>query len=80
MEREKIKDVVIDLITRYNNSGLEITEDSSIMDDLGLDSLDCVELVMDCERKFNIGVPDEDFEPMKTWTVGEFINYLQTKI
>ncbi|MFH0918749.1 MAG: acyl carrier protein [Fibrobacterota bacterium] len=50
---------------------------ASFVDDLGADSLDTVELVMAFEEKFNIEIPDEDAEKMKT--VGDAISYLKSK-
>ena len=44
----------------------EVTKDASILDDLGADSLDVVELVMTLEEAFNIEVPDEAVEEMRT--------------
>jgi acyl carrier protein len=56
----------------------EIKEDSKFIDDLGADSLDIVELVMAMESKFNIEIPDEDAQKIKT--VGEAIDYVFKKI
>ena len=44
----------------------EVTPDANILDDLGADSLDVVELVMSLEEEFNIEVPDEEVEGMRT--------------
>ena len=55
----------------------QIKPESSFIDDLGADSLDTVELVMAFEEKFNIEIPDEDAEKMKT--VADAINYLKSK-
>jgi acyl carrier protein len=52
----------------------EITEDASILDDLGADSLDVVELVMAIEEEFDIEVPDEDVEGIRT--VGDMERYV----
>jgi len=56
----------------------QITDDASFIDDLGADSLDQVELVMDFEDKFEIDIPDEDAEKMRT--VGEAVNYLKERL
>jgi acyl carrier protein len=56
----------------------QITDQASFIDDLGADSLDQVELVMDFEDKFEIDIPDEDAEKMRT--VGEAISYLKERI
>jgi acyl carrier protein len=55
----------------------QVKPESSFVDDLGADSLDTVELVMAFEEKFNIEIPDEDAEKMKT--VGDAISYLKSK-
>ncbi|MBC7320335.1 acyl carrier protein [bacterium] len=56
----------------------DITPDSSFTDDLGADSLDLVELVMAFEDGFDIEIPDEDAEKIKT--VADAVNYIQSKI
>ncbi len=53
----------------------EVTEESSFVDDLGADSLDTVELIMEFEDEFGIEISDEDAE--KISTVGEAIAYLE---
>ncbi|HAA81323.1 MAG TPA: acyl carrier protein, partial [Thermoanaerobacter sp.] len=52
----------------------EITMESSFIDDLGADSLDIVELIMALEEEFDIEIPDEDAEKIKT--VGDVVEYL----
>ncbi len=57
--------------------GLEpapLTPESNLLDDLGADSLDVVELVMALEEEFGIEVPDEDVENIRT--VGDIVSYL----
>ena len=54
------------------------TNDASFMEDLGADSLDTVELVMEFEKEFNIDIPDEDAEKLRT--VGDALNYLHEKV
>ncbi|MEM1041690.1 MAG: acyl carrier protein [Bacteroidota bacterium] len=53
----------------------DITESASFQDDLGADSLDTVELIMEFEKEFNMTIPDEDAE--KIATVGDAINYVE---
>ena len=50
---------------------------SSFIEDLGADSLDIVELVMTMEEEFDMDIPDEEAEKMKT--VGDVINYINAK-
>ncbi|MDI6802340.1 MAG: acyl carrier protein [Bacteroidota bacterium] len=71
----KVKEIVM------NKLGVEesaITPEASFTNDLGADSLDTVELVMEFEKSFNIQIPDEDAE--KIGTVGDAINYLTQKL
>ena len=56
----------------------KLTDDASFMEDLGADSLDTVELVMEFEKEFNIDIPAEDAEKMRT--VGDAMNYLREKV
>ena len=52
-----------------------ISEDTSFVDDLGIDSLDVVELVMELEDAFNMGeIPEEDLKKMRT--VGDLVEYV----
>jgi acyl carrier protein len=72
---EKVKDIIVEEL------GVErekLTGDASFMEDLGADSLDTVELVMAFEKEFDIDIPDEDAEKLRT--VGDAMNYLHEKI
>ena len=53
----------------------QVTNDASFVDDLGADSLDTVELVMEFEEEFDITIPDEEAE--KIQTVGQAIQYIE---
>ena len=55
----------------------EISRDASFTNDLGADSLDTVELIMEFEKEFDITIPDEDAE--KIATVGDAVDYVQAK-
>ncbi|MEQ1664474.1 MAG: acyl carrier protein [Bdellovibrionales bacterium] len=57
--------------------GDRIKPDASFIDDLGADSLDIVELVMAMEEEFDLEIPDEDAEKLKT--VNDVTKYIQTK-
>ena len=54
-----------------------VVPEASFMDDLGADSLDTVELVMEFEKAFNLQIPDEDAE--KIATVGDAVSYIKSK-
>jgi acyl carrier protein len=72
---EKVKDIIVEEL------GVErekLTGEASFMEDLGADSLDTVELVMAFEKEFDIDIPDEDAEKMRT--VGDAMKYLHEKI
>ena len=70
----KVKEIIM------NKLGVEasqVTPEASFTNDLGADSLDTVELVMEFEKAFNLQIPDEDAE--KIATVGDAIRYLTDK-
>jgi acyl carrier protein len=70
-----IQAIIISLTAKQLGIGEdEISLDSSFMDDLGADSLDTVELVMNIEEEFGIEIPDSEVEEMHT--VKSMLNYL----
>jgi acyl carrier protein len=72
---EKVKDIIVEEL------GVErekLTDSASFMEDLGADSLDTVELVMAFEKEFDIDIPDEEAEKLRT--VGDALKYLQDKM
>lgn len=71
----KIKEVIAD---RLSVSLAEVTEEKEFTNDLGADSLDTVELIMEFEKEFNMKIADEDAEKIKT--VGDAIKYITTYI
>jgi acyl carrier protein len=72
-----IRDKVIEIVcTQMTASKDKVTESTSFINDLGADSLDIVELVMQFEEEFEIPIPDEDAE--KIQTVGDAIKYLES--
>lgn len=56
----------------------DVTEDASFTNDLGADSLDTVELIMEFEKEFDLTIPDEEAEEIAT--VGDAIDYLNEKV
>ena len=71
----KIKEIIIDKLGIEES---EITESANFTNDLGADSLDTVELIMEFEKEFNVSIPDEDAE--KIGTVGDAISYLKDNV
>lgn len=71
---ERIKKIVLE---QLNIEESAISESASFIDDLGADSLDIVELVMALEDEFEIEIPDEEAEKLKS--VGDAIKYIESK-
>jgi len=71
---EKVKKIIEE---QLGVEGDKIKENASFIDDLGADSLDIVELVMAMEEEYDIEIPDEDAEKLKT--VGDVSSYLKDK-
>jgi len=74
-----MKDQLINIIAQSMGiDKMDIRMESSFMNDLGADSLDTVELVLELEDAFGIEIPDEDAEDMHT--VADFYNYLDNNV
>ena len=69
----KVKSIIVDKLGVDAN---EVNNDSSFTNDLGADSLDTVELIMEFEKEFNIAIPDDQAE--KIGTVGQAIEYIES--
>lgn len=68
----KVKDIIVD---KLGVDPAEVTPEASFTKDLGADSLDTVELIMDFEKSFEISIPDEEAEKIET--VGDAIAYIE---
>ncbi|HPE55678.1 MAG TPA: acyl carrier protein [Bacteroidales bacterium] len=68
----KVKSIIVDKLGVDEN---EVTPEASFTNDLGADSLDTVELIMEFEKEFNIAIPDDQAE--RIGTVGEAISYIE---
>ncbi|MCE2773501.1 MAG: acyl carrier protein [Bacteroidetes bacterium] len=68
----KVKAIIVD---KLGVDEKEVTENASFTNDLGADSLDTVELIMEFEKEFNIAIPDDQAEKINT--VGEAVKYIQ---
>ena len=72
---DKIKEIIIDKLGIEDN---KITMEAKFIDDLGADSLDTVELIMQFEEEFGIEIPDEEAE--KLLSVGNAVDYITNKL
>jgi len=70
----KVKSIIVEQLSVEPE---KVTPEASFIDDLGADSLDIVELVMRMEEEFDLEIPDEDAEKMKT--VQDVIKYIESK-
>ena len=75
MVLEKVKAILCEQFDVEEDS---ITAETSISEDLGADSLDVVDLLMSLEDEFEIEVPDEEIENIKT--VGELVKYIEANL
>ena len=71
----QVKEIIVE---QLGVDEAQVAAEASFIDDLGADSLDTVELVMAFEEKFDIEIPDEDAEKMRT--VGDAVEYLSGKL
>ena len=69
----RVKAIIVDKLGVDEN---EVTPTASFTNDLGADSLDTVELIMEFEKEFNISIPDEDAE--KICAVGDAVSYIES--
>ena len=69
---ERVKAIIVDKLGVDEN---EVTETADFTTDLGADSLDTVELIMEFEKEFNISIPEDKAETIKT--VGDAIAYIE---
>lgn len=71
----KVKNI---LVEQLGVDEEEVTAEASIVDDLGADSLDVIEVVMACEEEFGIEIPDADAENVKT--VADVVSYVEGRL
>ena len=72
---DKVKKIIVDQLDVEED---KVTEAASITDDLGADSLDVVDLVMSFEEEFDIEIPDDPVEKIKT--VGDIVKFIEEKV
>lgn len=70
----KVKEIIVN---KLGVDAAQVTDTASFTNDLGADSLDTVELVMEFEKTFGMSIPDEDAE--KIGTVGDAVSYITSK-
>lgn len=79
MSDEQIRQRVIDIVCEHLAVNKEqVTDTTSFIEDIGADSLDIVELVMELEEEFDIQIPDDQAEKIKT--VGEAVEYIKVAV
>ncbi len=72
---EKVQNIIAEGL---NIDAEKVTLEANLADDLGADSLDAVEIIMSFEEEFDLDIPDEDAQGLKT--VKELVDYLQSKL
>ena len=70
--RSKVVSIIVDKLGVEES---EVTNEASFTNDLGADSLDTVELIMEFEKEFNLSIPDEEAEKIET--VGNAVTYIE---
>lgn len=70
--RSKVVNIIVDKLGVEES---EVTNEASFTNDLGADSLDTVELIMEFEKEFNLSIPDEEAEKIET--VGDAVKYIE---
>ncbi len=71
----KVKSIIVD---KLGVDESEVNHEASFTNDLGADSLDTVELIMEFEKEFNVSIPDDQAENIQT--VGQAITYLEENV
>ena len=71
----RVKAIIVDKLAVEES---EVTPEASFTNDLGADSLDTVELIMDFEKEFGVSIPDDQTE--KIQTVGDAIAYIEANV
>ncbi len=72
---EKVKKLIVD---KLGVDEADVTPEANFTNDLGADSLDTVELIMEFEKEFDISIPDEQAENIQT--VGQAVEYLEAEV
>lgn len=79
--RQEIESVVAEVVGKLTyEPNDDVQMDKLLRDDLGLDSLDCVEIVMELEKEFDISIPDNEVDAAAGWKVSELCDYVEEKL
>lgn len=73
--KQKVVEIIVNKLSVEES---KVTENAHFINDLGADSLDTVELIMEFEKQFNVEIPDEDAKDIAT--VGDAINFVEKKL
>lgn len=77
MNRNEIETAVLKIL-KNNYDVAESTDKDSLIEDIGMDSLDVIEAIMSFENEFDVHIPDEDAQTIKT--INDLINYIDNKL
>lgn len=79
MTRSEIFDKISQMIKeQMHHEDMEVTEETSLKDELGVDSIDLMEFVVNLEDEFSIEIPDDDIETIKQ--LGDMLDYLEGRL
>lgn len=71
---EQVKSILVDKLGIQS----EITMDAALVNDLGINSIELADLILNCEEEFDIAIDEEDLKDLVT--VGDVVNYLESKV
>lgn len=79
--REEIESGVREIIARCMQLETdEVKNDDLMKEDIGCDSIDCVEIVIELEKEFDINIPDNEVDAAAGWTVSELCDYVEERL
>ena len=79
--REEIESGVREVIARCMDLKTdEVKLDDLMKEDIGCDSIDCVEIVIELEKEFDINIPDNEMDAAAGWTVSELCDYVEERL
>ena len=79
MTRSEIFDKISQMIKeQMHHEDMEVTEETSLKDELGVDSIDLIEFVVNLEDEFSIEIPDDDIETIEQ--LGDMLDYLEGRL